>query len=567
MTSRIIPTWAGLPDKPSIGDLSGVLPLDKLPTHTHSWNDISGVLPLDKLPAHTHSNLVPYSGATTDVDLGSYALIANRFLVGGSTGPRLDNNAGTIRARTNNGLADAAFSALSLAASSLTGLSVGYLGMPDSVTLGWPGTSFGRFVAGTNGSFEFSGGPKFDQSGGTIRARTAANADAPISASNGTFSGTVSAAAGSFSSSLSVSNNIDTFQLILSNAVRLRNAPTYGDGELSVLGGADSTQLGKIRVGSVHLGPTTAAGSSTIHANLTTTGPGAVQLGTGTTVGAGGSLNLTTLSLPAVASACNGATITTNNTLAPGRALSIAAANTGNTVFFQNCNIEMNGSSPTIFFANASTTGGAPRVGASGTGLKAVSDLLTVRNRADNADGDLRFANATMGSANYIDMTGIVVGHESNQFAVYTSTAKTGYGPVLVSHIQFSPASTMVMRRASNFVVRSSGDGFLRFANWAETGGVTFDFTAADSVGIKNLANNGFASVRHGLQSSTAAPNTTTLPSGATWWQDTTGNTRRFAYNDSGVIFVSPLLRSTTPATPTDLPGVISILQHWGLCA
>lgn len=68
-------------------------------------------------------------------------------------------------------------------------------------------------------------------------------------------------------------------------------------------------------------------------------------------------------------------------------------------------------------------------------------------------------------------------------------------------------------------------------------------------------------------RSATVSPNTTDLPSGfAVWWHDTVGNGRRYAYNDGGVIFQSPLLKSSTPATPADLAGVISVLQHWGLC-
>lgn len=54
--------------------LAGALPLDKLPAHTHSWNDLPGLLPAAKLPLHTHSDLVPYTGATGPVDLGSFGL-------------------------------------------------------------------------------------------------------------------------------------------------------------------------------------------------------------------------------------------------------------------------------------------------------------------------------------------------------------------------------------------------------------------------------------------------------------------------------------------------------------
>ena len=91
--------------------------------------------------------------------------------------------------------------------------------------------------------------------------------------------------------------------------------------------------------------------------------------------------------------------------------------------------------------------------------------------------------------------------------------------------------------------------------------------TANDTGGLRltNLTSLGVLNQR--LQSSTAAPNTTTLPSGATWWQDTVGNTRRFAYNDTGVIYLSPLLKSSIPSTPVVLADVIAVLQHWGLCA
>ena len=57
------------------------------------------------------SSLVPYTGATGNVDLASYFLTANKVFIGGSTGPQLDNSSGTIRARTNDGLADAPITA------------------------------------------------------------------------------------------------------------------------------------------------------------------------------------------------------------------------------------------------------------------------------------------------------------------------------------------------------------------------------------------------------------------------------------------------------------------------
>lgn len=105
------------------------------------------------------SQIVPYSGATQNVDLGVYSIYQVKVYVGGSSGPFLDSSSGTIRARTNNGLSDAPFSAEAITASgtinastTLTGHRLGYLGFNDSVTLGWPGTSYGSFQAGMQGS-------------------------------------------------------------------------------------------------------------------------------------------------------------------------------------------------------------------------------------------------------------------------------------------------------------------------------------------------------------------------------------------------------------------------------
>lgn len=44
------------------------------------------------------------------------------------------------------------------APTALTGHRLGYFGSIDSVTMGWPGTSFGTFQAGASGSYSFAGG-------------------------------------------------------------------------------------------------------------------------------------------------------------------------------------------------------------------------------------------------------------------------------------------------------------------------------------------------------------------------------------------------------------------------
>jgi hypothetical protein len=103
---------------------------------------------------------------------------------------------------------------------------------------------------------------------------------------------------------------------------------------------------------------------------------------------------------------------------------------------------------------------------------------------------------------------------------------------------------------------------------WLYLDGGTHKSRSSAGLHVKNLADNAFSPVFSAPRSSTVAPNTTDIASGGSvWWHDTVGNQRRFAYNDAGLIHLSPLLKASIPATPVDLPGVISVLQHWGLCA
>lgn len=465
------------------------------------------------------ANYIPYTGANANVDLGSYAIQAAKVFVGGSTGPLLKNSAGTIQARTNSDLADA-----------------------------------------------------------------------PISASNGTFSGTVSAAAGSFSSSLSVSNNIDTFQLILSNAVRLRNAPTYGDGELSVLGGADSTQLGKIRVGAVHIGPTTTAGSSTIHANLTTTGTGAAQLGTGTTVGAGGSLSLTKLTASGdlLLSTLNssklgfGTGVNTNiTTQASGFLLYNAPYGGGSATHYFRENgtaylqiagaaLEVQGTRSYIFSAGAASSCDIAL-------YRIDANTLEVNNRTAGTQRDLRSRGlnpmaAIFTSAGLVGADGLSLYRSAGWGIGFDGN---GWPGVAVNNVHKLRLGTSVVIASDGFFgatsVTNTGTNNAATVTLSRYDNTTWQMGSADTANdtgglrLTNLTSLGVLNQR--LQSSTAAPNTTTLPSGATWWQDTVGNTRRFAYNDTGVIYLSPLLKSSIPSTPVTLADVIAVLQHWGLAA
>ena len=156
------------------------------------------------------SGQVPYTGATQDLNLGIRNLKALSVYIGGSSGPKLTNNAGTIELKTNDDSAFAPLKADRLTVanpsglgpspyfSSVNSLSEATMELRNSSGDGYTSLNLNSLTAtGTVTSpiyYVSNGGPRLDNSSGTIRARTNNGlADAPFSASNGTFSGPITA--------------------------------------------------------------------------------------------------------------------------------------------------------------------------------------------------------------------------------------------------------------------------------------------------------------------------------------------------------------------------------------
>ncbi|MFO0940058.1 MAG: hypothetical protein U0930_04760 [Pirellulales bacterium] len=625
--------WSEILNKPAIGDLSGVLPLDKLPAHTHSWSDISGVLPIDKLPAHTHSNLVPYSGATGALDLGSQNLLttgnltANRVFLG-STGPQLDSSSGTIRARNNANNADAPFSASNITSSgvgSFAGSSssapvlsladtwsssgVNYTGLKFNTTRTAQGSSSKFFAFQSNGVdvcwLDSNGALNVTSFGGTrsILASQAINAPTYEVSSNGKLWFSDGAA---YSTALHAAS---------SGVLQLTNGTsgTYRDLLLQNLTASGSVNLSTITAGVKSSNNPASTASSTTNSAVMVTGlrdgveqsiksyrgrwifdnsaggpiitigdPGGAEnfgfLGSGLGMPIGsGNIGLWAQHTcrfwvsPAACGTTN-ALIGWNTTPTiwldtyfkkngvgdislcqnPSNTGEIAANFTTGGLTASG-NVTVGGTTaPTIAFKNASNStyvqfDGTNRIFFAGGDAFAVltSDGTT---RLYN-NGALAWNSTSVASSGTIDAKLIrsataQVGVRADAGLQVMNLAGSAYTTLYCNMVEVAPTSSSIFRRSGYFVWRNPSDGVIKFANWAETGGVHMDFTAADCVGIKNLANNGFGALKQGLVSSTAAANTTSLPGGAAWWQDTTGNTRRFNYNDSGVIYRSPLLIS-----------------------
>lgn len=152
----------------------------------------------------------------------------------------------------------------------------------------------------------------------------------------------------------------------------------------------------------------------------------------------------------------------------------------------------------------------------------------------------------------------------------------TASGNITAIHLR---GTALWIGGGTNSRIYGPASGQFVFYNGTETSGVGIDVTTDGVLSVRNKAQNAGGNLAcNGISASgqltskprpaTVAPNTTDLPSGfCVWWHDTVGNARRFAYNDGGLMHLSPLLKSSIPATPSDLAGVISVLQHWGLCA
>lgn len=519
--NRIIPSWATLPDKPSIGDLSGVLPLDKLPAHSHTWADISGSLPIDKLPAHTHSNLIPYTGANQAVDLGSQNLSAGQIksqktvVSNGTFGLMLDAVASsgyTYFGRVNG--SDVLQNYVGVIRGDVGAWSIGHGNNPQAMLDVRPANATWAGIAVQLAASQTANAIQVTSAGGTAGDRFRVD-----STGNAILSGNITT--GSDANTPNQSSVAGT--LLGSNG----NGPwVRGSGALYTISRADSQSTASIYFYSFGTETIQAFGRLGIggiiqspNVFLTAGSAGNVSLfgSDGTTLG--------NLSLASMTASGTLATTGSNSATTVPLTVKTASGQTANVQEWQNNAGSVIGRFVQAY--DASVQGPALLAGT-----------------------------AFLGSA-----TG---GHAA--FGVNNSSGNcfawiNGNGMGLPSGRYLGIGST-------NDAMRDVNSAWVT-TRWYGSGGTWRAGTTADNSAGSVAAATFTASswIRQGFTNSTAAPNTTSLPSGATWWQDTVGNTRRFAYNDSGVIFQSPLLRSTIPATPTDLATVISVLQHWGLCA
>ncbi len=148
--SRLLTHWNSIPGKPGFKTIGG--------QSIFGSGDI----------AVSDSSKVPYTGATQGLNMGLYDIQATRFQFG-STGPRLDAAVdGTVRVRTNDGLADAPLSASNLTLSgnqiignpsglgpspylsAVNSFSEATLELRNSLTNGYTGLNLGSLVASGN---------------------------------------------------------------------------------------------------------------------------------------------------------------------------------------------------------------------------------------------------------------------------------------------------------------------------------------------------------------------------------------------------------------------------------
>jgi hypothetical protein len=142
------------------------------------------------------------------------------------------------------------------------------------------------------------------------------------------------------------------------------------------------------------------------------------------------------------------------------RSIRWTAATSGAPFELANCGLEMSSANAGVWFANVSTTGGAPRIVPSGNGLRIASDLTEIRNRLDSALGPLSCGAITCGS----------VGSSANTFLLDANSGALR----LWTDVWLSRASTGVAQVGTNW---NNASGGLNLANLNATGTTTLGTT------------------------------------------------------------------------------------------
>jgi hypothetical protein len=95
---------------------------------------------------------------------------------------------------------------------------------------------------------------------------------------------------------------------------------------------------------------------------------------------------------------------------------------------------------------------------------------------------------ATLVSRGMTGQTGNLIEGQTVSSGVVFSVGPAG--AVLADSITVNPASTSIFRRSSFFNIRNTAAGVLHFRNWAETGGIGFNLNTANTLILRNIADN-----------------------------------------------------------------------------
>lgn len=499
---------------------------------------------------------VPYSGATQNVDIGDYALSAARLTAKNPSilGPSpyfaavnsLSN--ATLELRTTG---DGGYTGLNLQSVDATGqYKIGGQTVYDSNRYSYPVRAY---IGGSTGPF-------LDNSSGTIRARNnAGTADAPISASTGTFSGLLSGntlAAGS------------TGQTTINSSGQL-----FVGGTQTTFGSAGSgrsyinTSAGLVLGSGLPVGWSSAldGGFAALDTAFSRVSAGVAALGNGTAGNASGKLNAAVLQSPMFQSAS-----TIDMYLRSGSSALFGQVNSGSQTCFRG--------GPSLFSVSTLGIGGAnsPTAYLSSSGAGAAS----LGSTSGGTDGALTLGSVTLSTGN---LNFSATAQRINFLAGNTSTGTLDFyrtgdtSPIMqLTQSGASTAARFVAVRGEGINAQSEAGNTL--ATCGQYGirvaqGVGFEFSssttntssvvhriARDSTAatIDSRCDNGFRSrnfansadapfsasnitasgwIKFGAISLSADPTTLDLSSGqASLYKNTTSGSVKLWYNDSGTM-------------------------------
>lgn len=514
-----------------------------------TWNDLAGLLPLDKLPAHTHGNL------TSDGKIGSTAGLPIVTGAGGVLTAGTLNGTGNVVGTTSPTLVTPTLSGNILATANGTQnignttnyfgtLHVGTIRTAGSLNLNTNGTGYGLIYSGNNGYWD-TDSFNVRSAGGVLRT------------------------------------TIDTNGLTLHNTAAkivcggLTLQPNYGGSSRLHFGLAGINGFFFNPNVEYSMGPSTVLGWCSIANgpgnNAAATGisrvvDGTLAIGNGIAGNASGNLQLA--GLTATTANFSGLLQSTNG----GASFGSAWAGVANFEFYTH------NARPTVLIT-ASSSAIDPLIIRNNSN----SNVFTVGNQgAVTAAGQVQGNTLKVGS----DANKGIISYSTNAIAFNNSGANNlviDHNAITIGNWSGATTSLSAASGGAGNANRAGNSLLLNAGQSTGSGAASYVAIQASPTGSAGSSSNGLVEVArfNGDLSSvfagpigskprpaTVPPNVTDIPSGfAVWWHDTVGNGRRYAYNDAGLIYQSPLLKSSIPATPSDLAGVISVLQHWGLCA